>query len=219
MTPVPALQRRNAAAATEDGELIRNIAARDEAAFERLYKRYYPRVFRFVTGMVNDRRTVEEVVDDTLLAVWKGAAAFQARANVSTWIFGIAYRRALKTLESGRRHTYFQNDPEYIEQTLDSAPEASPEAVHLGTDLLRQIRSGIAQMSNNHRAVLLLTLMGYNYDEIAEVVECPAGTVKTRMFYARKRLKSLLPDSPALANPLLHRSRDDTETHWQTQHH
>ena len=186
----------------DDLELIGAVAAKDEIAFERLYKRYYQRVFQFVGRMLKDRRIVEEVVDDTLFAVWKSAERFEGRSNVSTWIFGIAYRRALKTIDSNKRHRRLENDNERIEFTADPHPDSSPELAITTADLRKQIDAGIEQLSEEHRAVMLLTAMGYSYGEIAAIVDCPMNTVKTRMFYARKNLKNILsaPVSSALTD-------------------
>ena len=166
--------------------------AKSEVAFERLYKRYYHRVLQFVCRMIRDRRIAEEVVDDTMLAVWKSAERFEGRSKVSTWILGIAYRRALKTLDSNKRHMLFEGDDERIAATPSDDVNSDPQACANTAELQRQIDDGIEQLSDNHKAVMLLTAMGYNYTEIAAIVECPANTVKTRMFHARKNLRSIL---------------------------
>ena len=178
----------------EDHELVALVAEKDKKAFEQLYKRYYHRVFQFAFRMVKDRQVVEEVVDDTLFAVWKSAGNFQGRSAVSTWIFGIAYRRSLKALESGRRHQGVEANLERVHAEMDLHPDTDPAAAALSRDLHAQLKVGIDQLSDDHRAVMLLTIMGYNYTEIAAVVDCPANTVKTRMFHARRNLKGLLTD-------------------------
>jgi len=142
--------------------------------------------------MIRDRRIAEEVVDDTMLAVWKSAEKFQGRSKVSTWILGIAYRRALKTLDSNKRHSIMESDDERIAATPNEDTSSDPQARVASAELQRQIDDGIEQLSDNHRAVMLLTAMGYSYSEIATIVECPANTVKTRMFHARKNLRNIL---------------------------
>ena len=178
--------------------LLRAVAAKDEIAFERIYKRYYHRVMQFVSRMLRDRRLAEEVVDDTMFAVWKGAAGFQGRSSVSTWILGIAYRRALKTIESNKRHSYFDSDSARIDYTADDNFDGDPESVVTAADLREHVDHAIGSLSEAHRTVMLLTLMGYNYEEISDIVDCPANTVKTRMFYARKSLKSMLSEKTLL---------------------
>ena len=195
----------------EDQKLLSDVAAKNEAAFERLYKRYYDRVLQFVSRMLRDRRLAEEVVDDTMFAVWKSAERYEGRSQVSTWIFGIAYRRALKTLDSNRRHTVFEGDDDRIAVTASEDPLSNPEAAVTSTEMRRHIEEGIKHLSDDHRAVMLLTVMGYSYDEIATIVECPANTIKTRMFYARKNLRNILSSQVILA--MINKRQENTWTH------
>lgn len=191
-------------AAEESGDaneraLLSAVAAKDEVAFERIYKRYYHRVMQFVGRMLRDRRLAEEVVDDTMLAVWKGAGNFQGRSHVSTWILGIAYRRALKTIDSNKRHGYFDHDSDKIDYSADESFESNPESAVTAADLRKHVDHAIESLNDRHRTVMLLTLMGYNYDEISSIVDCPPNTVKTRMFYARKALRTKLSDQALLS--------------------
>ena len=87
----------------EDHELLSRVARKDKQAFEMLYRRYFHRVAQFVGKMIRDRQLAEEVVDDTLFAIWTSAGRFQRRSSVSTWVFGIAYRMALKSLRRLRQ--------------------------------------------------------------------------------------------------------------------
>lgn len=186
--------------ARQEAKLVAAVAAKNEAAFERLYKRYYHRLLKFVGGMVKDNRMTEEIVDDAMFAVWRGAANFKGESKVSTWIFGIGYRRALKALAREKRHRHLENDEAILDLTVDEDQAARPESVATAADLQRHIGRGIEQLSDDHRAVVLLMVMGYGYDQIAEVVGSPATTVKTRMFYARKNLKQFLAATPELRN-------------------
>src|SRR3954468_4275417 len=82
--------------APKDGELLERIKARDMGAFERMYRIYQPRLARFVISLVHRPELVEEVVNDTMMAVWNSAGNFRGASRVSTWIFGIAYRQSMK---------------------------------------------------------------------------------------------------------------------------
>ncbi|MGI9232124.1 MAG: RNA polymerase sigma factor [Woeseiaceae bacterium] len=181
-----------AGAEPDDRQLIYEVATKNEAAFERLFKRYYHRVLQFVCRIVRDRRIAEEVVDDTMLAVWKSAERFEGRSQVSTWIFGIAYRRALKTLDSNKRHNVLESGDDRIAAMASDDMSSDPENNLTSIELQRSIDDGIDQLSDEHRSVMLLTAMGYSYVEISAIVDCPANTVKTRMFYARKNLRKIL---------------------------
>ena len=130
--------------------LLRAVAARDEIAFERIYKRYYHRVLQFVGRMLRDRRIAEEVVDDTMMAVWKGAGNFEGRSNVSTWILGIAYRRTMKTLDSNKRHSYFDHDSDRIDHSADETYESNPEAAVSAADLRDHVAHAIESLNERH---------------------------------------------------------------------
>ncbi len=201
-------------AEASDQSLLSSVAKKNEEAFERLYKRYYHRVMQFVLRMLRDRNVAEEVVDDTMYAVWNGAERFKGNSAVSTWIFGIAYRRALKAIERDRRFQSFERDELAIERAVDCSDEANPENVATAEDLRCHIDAAIGQLSDDHRSVMLLTLMGHSYEEISKIVECPSNTVKTRMFYARKKLRGMLPDRAILAlTDAKGRSKWEVHTH------
>ena len=168
----------------EDHELLSRVAQGDVEAFERLYRRYYKPVFGFAARITRRMDVAEEVVDDTMMTVWRKAGDFAGRSKPSTWIFGIAYRKALKATK-----------PAADGQTID----AEEVADHRQTDGLEAIvlREHLARalggLPPSLRAVVELTyLHGYKYSEIAEIVDCPVGTVKTRMRTARGRLRALL---------------------------
>ncbi len=156
-------------------------------AFERLYRRYYGRVFGFAGRVTGRLDLAEEVVDDTMLTVWRKADSFAGRSRASTWILGIAYRKALK---AGRRRW-----PE--EESVDLETIADPrQAAGLERIFSRdQVARALDRLSPEQRAVVELTyLHGYKYTEIAEIAGCPVGTVKTRMRHAREKLRQALAD-------------------------
>jgi RNA polymerase sigma-70 factor (ECF subfamily) len=132
---------------------------------------------------------VEEVLNDTLMVVWQRADSFDGRSKLSTWVFGIAYRKALKALS----RQDLPVDANEAEEPADPGP--GPEQ-QLGLAQLRvRLAEALAELSPEHRAVVELCYFhDMAYGEIAEVVGCPPETVKTRMFYARRRLRLLLDD-------------------------
>jgi len=171
---------------------LERVAAGDRAAFELLYQRYYPRLFAFVRRLSRRGSLIEEVVDDTLLAVWRQAGSFDGRSRVSSWIFGIAYRRTMRSLErQGRR-------PEVAElsaagETADGRPD--PERRLEASRARRELESALGELPEEQRAVVELTFVaGLSYSEIAATLDCPVNTVKTRMFHARRRLRARLAD-------------------------
>jgi len=170
-----------------DAALMARIRARDVAAFEELYRSYRGRLSRFVLRLVRRPHLVEEVLNDTLVVVWNRADSFNGQSKLSTWIFAIAFRTALKALRK-------QDDP--VEDTaaterasLDPTPEDEFERQSTQAILHR----AIGELSPEQRAVVEFTYfheMGYR--EIAEIMACPVDTVKTRMFHARRHLKRRL---------------------------
>ena len=167
--------------------LIARVARGDRAAFDALYREYRGRLARFVGRVVHQPHLAEEVLDDTLMVVWEHAADFKGESKLSTWIFAIAYRKAMRAL---RRY-----DVPLEDLGADHRPsgEAGPEEVHAQGRLHDLLRSALGNLSAEHRTVIELTYFhDLGYREIAEIMECPVDTVKTRMFYARRHLKRCL---------------------------
>ncbi|MBA5686651.1 RNA polymerase sigma factor [Rugamonas apoptosis] len=174
-------------AGCDDACLLARIVAGDRRAFEQLYRAYFPRLGRFLGRMVRSVPLVEEVINDTMLVVWQKAASYDGSCKVSTWIFAIAYRKALKGL---------RGSDEPVESDTDlyqAGPELEPDHLLEGRQLRQVLERALAQLPLAQRVVMVLTYdheMGYA--EIADVVGCPVNTVKTRMFHARHKLKELL---------------------------
>jgi RNA polymerase sigma-70 factor (ECF subfamily) len=168
--------------------LLRKVATKDRKAFETLYHLYYRRLFGYLLKMTRRAELVEEVLNDVMLAIWKGAASFDGRSRPSTWIFGIAYHKALKAL--ARRTEEQDGDPD----RPDPVDRDEPESLAARRELAGVLGRALGALSAEQRAVVELTYYyGLAYSEIAEIVGCPVNTVKTRMFHARRRLKELLP--------------------------
>lgn len=182
------------AGARGDGEridelaLLRRVAEGDLEAFERFYHLYYPRLFSYLFRVVRRVELVEETLNDVMMVVWEGAGDFRERSRVSTWIFGIAYRQAMKALRrSGRQPSLVS--PEGLEEERLGGEDRRLR----GRVLHLAMSDALEQLTPEHRAVVELTYYyGCTYREIAEIVGCPENTVKTRMFYARRRLRGLL---------------------------
>jgi RNA polymerase sigma-70 factor (ECF subfamily) len=132
---------------------------------------------------------VEEVLNDTMMVVWQHADAFDGRSKLSTWIFGIAYRKALKALSR-------LDLPQEGDDAQDHVDPARGPEQNLSLSQLRaRLHQALGDLSVDHRAVVeLCYFKDMAYDEIAQIVGCAPETVKTRMFYARRRLRVLLVD-------------------------
>jgi RNA polymerase sigma-70 factor (ECF subfamily) len=170
-----------------DLRLAALVGKGDAAAFDELYRKYRTRLTRFLGNLVRQPQIVEEVLDDTLMVVWERAGDFKGESKLSTWIFAIAYRKAMKAL---RRYDAPLEDHEAENRAShDSSPEEAFGQVRLN----RLLHAAMAELSADHRGVVELTyFQDLSYREIAEIMDCPVDTVKTRMFYARRHLRRRL---------------------------
>jgi RNA polymerase sigma-70 factor (ECF subfamily) len=181
-TPPPAQGRSE-----DEGQLIARIRARDLRAFESLYRLYHPRLTRFLVNLVRRPQLAEEVLNDTMLVVWNRPDSFNGTSRLSTWIFAIAYRKALKALR--------RSDDPVEDHHAEGRPSGEPgPEQQLG---LRQAHAALLEamqaLSPDHRTVVDLTYFHeIGYREIAEIMDCPVDTVKTRMFHARRHLRRVL---------------------------
>lgn len=167
--------------------LLRRIAGKDRKAFEALYHRYHRRLFSYVLKLTRRADLVEEVVNDVLLAVWTGAAGYDGRSRPSTWIFGIAYHKALKAVSRRRAEPEGEAADEPVETE-------GPESLLARRELVTALDRALRVLAPEQRAAVELTYYyGFSYQEIAEIMSCPVNTVKTRMFHARRRLREILP--------------------------
>lgn len=176
-------------ASQDDLALLSRVAARDRAAFEALYRLYHPRLFSYLLRVTRSPELVEELLSETMLAVWTGAPRFAGRSRPSTWIFGIAHHKAQKAMARRR--------PEQAGEAYDvDPPDAGqgPQSIVERRELRSLLGRALLALSTEQREVVELTYFhDFSYREIAEIVGCPVNTVKTRMFHARRRLRELLP--------------------------
>ena len=173
-----------------DSDLLAAIASGEQSAFERLYKLYEQRVYQYVCTLVYDPPLAEEIVGDTMLAIWRGAGTFARTSRVSTWIFGIARHKALDAM----RRTGRQQREAPLDEVVDQVhPQESPiEGVHR-QQLAVVTQQALAKLSREHQEVLRLVFYeDLPYDEIAGLLSIPPNTVKTRVYYAKQHLKQIL---------------------------
>ncbi len=174
-----------------DLALLARITHGDRDALREIYTTYYHPLLRFICRVTGQLELAQEGINDVMLVVWRNSETFGHRSSVSTWIMGIAYRKALKLLERSRRWSdrFSSVDfDEWIERS-DAPVEPSDDG-----DLRDLLDQGLKHLSAEHRAVVELTYFyGCSYEEIAVIADCPVNTVKTRMFHARAKLRKLLP--------------------------
>jgi RNA polymerase sigma-70 factor, ECF subfamily len=173
---------------TSDEVLIGRIANGDRLAMQVLYARHHVRVFRFVIRIVRDESTAEDLISDVFLDVWRQAGRFQGRSSVSTWMLAMARFKALSALRRRPDEEFDEDSTAGIEDGSDD-PHTSLEK----KDKSALIKRCLAGLSAQHREIIdLVYYHDKSVEEVAAIVGIPENTVKTRMFYARKRLSELL---------------------------
>ena len=167
--------------------LLRRITQHDRQAFEELYNAYHRRLSRFLLRLAPRYDFAEEIINDTFWVVWNKAAEFRGASRVSTWIMGIAYRRALRALRDERQ---------IVARDRRLADESGSDVDHSAADAETQdwIARALSQLPEEQRLALELAyFMGHSCEEIATITGCAVGTVKARMFHGRQKLKIMLP--------------------------
>jgi RNA polymerase sigma-70 factor (ECF subfamily) len=168
-----------------DRELLIAVASGSRQALEELYLGYHRRLARFLSRFTPRYENVEEIINDTFMVVWQSAKDFRHASQVSSWIIGIAYRTALKSIRRQKNHASARSLDDFPEQTIDPTFE---------TETRDWLQHGLKQLPMEQRLTLELAYhMGHSLEEIAAITDCPVGTVKARMFHAREKLRVFLP--------------------------
>lgn len=174
-----------------DADLLRRIGKRDEAALRLLFSRHRLQVFRFLVRMVRSEAIAEELTNEVFLEVWRHASSYEGRSTVATWMLSIARNRAASLMRKRRDEAL---DDEQAAAVPDDADD--PEVAAQKGDKAAAIRRCMARLSADHREIVdLVYYHEMSVSEVAEVTGIPEATVKTRMFYARKKLSELLIDA------------------------
>jgi RNA polymerase sigma-70 factor, ECF subfamily len=172
------------ARSTSDEALIEKIASGNRLAMQALFIRHQTRIYRFILRLVRDATLAEDLTSDVFLAVWQQAHRFEARSSATTWLLAIA---RYKTYAELRRRTEPLSDDGAAQASDD--PEAAFEIKRRG-EILRRC---LTRLSREHREIIdLVYYHEKSVQEVAGIVGIPGNTVKTRMFYARRRLSELL---------------------------
>ncbi|MCX7081977.1 MAG: RNA polymerase sigma factor [Methylococcales bacterium] len=165
--------------------LLQRIVEGDELAFEEFYKHYYPRLFRFILRTTRQPEAIEELIQETLLVVWEKPEHFNFSSKISTWVFGIAYHKALKSMSKTARRSN-DLDIDILSETIGDPFANLAE----NTETQDWLNCALDCLSVDQRAVVELTFYhGLPYQDIAKILGCPENTIKTRMFHARKKLQ------------------------------
>ncbi len=184
----PKSGRREPAAIITDDALLEAIATGDASAMAALYGRHSGCIYRFALRITGNPACAEDVVSDVFLDVWRQAGKFKARSRVSTWLLAIARNKSLTAIRRHLNARLDERDAETIEDPADAADDVVGR-----NERSTAIQKCLSQLSAAQREVIdLVYYHNKSVDEVARIVGMPASTVKTRMFYARRRLHKLL---------------------------
>jgi RNA polymerase sigma-70 factor (ECF subfamily) len=187
----------------DDRRLIADVIAGNSAAFGELVARYQDRLFNVAYRVLDNTEDAADVVQEVFVNAYQSLRAFKGDSELFTWLYRIAFNTAISFKRRRRRVMRIDGtsddgglDPE--DRSLDTAPEAQLER----TEDERVLAEAMAKLSPEHRTVLVLKdIDGLKYEDIAEVMGVPIGTVRSRLHRARLELKSLLdPDEVGLVD-------------------
>jgi RNA polymerase sigma-70 factor (ECF subfamily) len=171
-----------------DRELVEQVAKGDRAAVRLLFMRHHARVYRFVARQTGSEMMADDIANEVFLELWRQAPAFEGRSEVSTWLLGIARFKALSALRKRKEEAIDDNDAAAIPDTADT-----PEVAVMKGDKADALRRMVNALPEEHRSVIDLAYYhAKSVAEVAEILSIPVATVKTRMFYARKKLGEAL---------------------------
>jgi RNA polymerase sigma-70 factor (ECF subfamily) len=181
-------RRQAARLETSDETLMKSIANGDKSAMQVFFCRHNVRVYRLIVHLTGNASLAEDLVSEVFLDVWRQADRFEGKSQVTTWLLAIARHKALNAL---RRNWELPLNSETAVAIVDTAD--GPEAIVHKLDRREIVQKCVMQLSPAHREIIDLVYYHENsVAEVAQIVGAPVGTVKTRMFYARKRLAELL---------------------------
>src|SRR3954447_439846 len=184
-----------------DQQLVQRVQKGDKGAFDLLVRKYQHRVLKLVSRFVNDAAEAEDVAQEAFLKAYRALASFRGESAFYTWLYRIAINTAKNALVANRRRPVDFNldlqDPDQYERQARLKDEDTPEGVLLTDEIRQVVERALEQLPEDlRRAIVLRELEGLSYEEIAEAMDCPVGTVRSRIFRAReaidKKLKPLL---------------------------
>ena len=183
-------------------DLVKRCQAGESEAFDELVGRYRTRVFGMIYNMVHSEQDAWDLAQDSFVKAWKSIGRFRGQSSFYTWIYRIVMNVTIDWLRKKQvKGTGSEFDDAIQLKEVDPAartlpnPDALPYERMQRGEIRAQIDAAIAQLSPEHRAVILMKeIEGMQYHEIAETLECSIGTVMSRLFYARKKLQNMLKD-------------------------
>ncbi len=172
-----------------DDELLSAIAQHSEVAMEQFYQRHSSLVYHFAMKTVNNGADAAEVMNEVMMDIWRKANSFSGKSKVKTWMLGITHNKAVDAVRRKARH----DGQEELQEESAEAMQCSLQDAQSNVEDSRQVEHCMNTLKNNHRQVVYLTFFeGLSYPDIANILDIPAGTVKTRMMHAKQQLMQCL---------------------------
>jgi RNA polymerase sigma-70 factor, ECF subfamily len=179
----------------DEAELIERAKKGDTKAFGILVERYQRRVIGVAMAVVHDQEDALELAQETFVRAFQSVGKFESRSSFSTWLYRIAANIAIDFRRRERRHPTMRGEEaeNEIQRLPSKLGDSFKEAQR--SEMSQRIKDALAELTQEHRAAILLReVEGLSYDEISEVMQCPRGTVMSRLHYARNRLREILKD-------------------------
>jgi RNA polymerase sigma-70 factor, ECF subfamily len=179
----------------DEAELIEQARKGDTKAFGALVERYQRRVVGVALAVVHNQEDALELAQETFIRAYENLAKFESRSSFSTWLYRIAANLAIDFRRREVRRPMLRG--EEAENELRRLPSSIGDSYRAArrSEMAQRIHEALEELTPEHRAVILLReVEGLSYDEISEVIECPRGTVMSRLHYARNHLRQILKD-------------------------
>jgi len=184
----------------EDTVLVQRAKDGDLRAFETLVQRYHSRIYTLTYRMTNNAHDAEDLLQETFVRAHAALPRFEGKSSFYTWIYRIAVNRSINFLKSRKIRTGISlDDPdsfvEHLDELVEEADKAPPWQTLLNAELKKKLNEAIQKLSENHRLVVVMhEIEGIPQDEVAQILGCSSGTVRSRLFYARQQLQAWLSD-------------------------
>ncbi len=185
------------AEAAIDRALVERVRAGDRRAFEEIYRRYHTKAYNIAFRVTKRKETALDVVQESFIKVYRNLDGFEGSSSFYTWLYRIVMNLAIDKVRAGVRDQKLVEFDERIADG-DTSPTASgiglnPQRRALRSELHGRIRAALDELPEYHReAIVLREIEGHSYEEIAELMDCPKGTVMSRLFHARRKMQEIL---------------------------
>jgi RNA polymerase sigma-70 factor (ECF subfamily) len=185
----------------DDGDLVKRCQQGDTTAFNELVTRYRGKAFAMIYNMVHNEQDAWDLAQDGFLKAWKSIGRFRGQSSFYTWLYRIMMNVSIDSLRKKQVAGETEFDDSigltHIDPHAVTAPRPAllPNEKLSGDEIRARIDSAIARLTPDHRAVILMReIDGLDYQEIADALDCSIGTVMSRLFYARKKMQTMLKD-------------------------